>query len=56
MCISDPFSVIYTCIIVNNSSKNFLGDGLLNSRDRMVFVLSKGMFDESMENNEQMNN
>ena len=52
MCIPDPFSVIYTCIIVNNSSTNFLGDGLLNSGDRMVFVLSKGMFGEYMEKNE----
>lgn len=52
MCISDPFSVIYTCIIANNSSTNFLDGRLLNSRDRIVFVLSKGMFDEYMEKNE----
>ena len=52
MCISDPFSVIYTCIVVNNSSTKFLDDGLLISGDRMVFVLSKGMFGEYVEKNE----
>ena len=39
-------------IVVNNSSTKFLDDGLLISGDRMVFVLSKGMFGEYVEKNE----
>lgn len=49
MCISNHFIVFYICIIVNHSSANSLDRGLLNSKDKVVVVLSKGVFGKYME-------
>lgn len=43
-----PFYVIHIGITENRSSANSQHSGVFNRRDEMVFVLSKGIFDEYM--------
>lgn len=51
----NPFIVVHICITVNHSSANLLDSPLVNSKNRMAFVISKGMFYKYKRKNEWAN-